>query len=154
MDDEAPGWDAIDAAFARLYPGVEPAHFATARGIGLGDALQGISAFPADGHWHLVTYGLTELFEKESPYPQQSGFGYELTFRVRRAGDEPPPRWALNVLEQIARTVVDGTDYAAGHRLQTGTIVLAFTRSTRSTSARFGTMSSGSGPPVRSSASR
>ena len=29
-DDEwAPGWDAIDAEFDRLYPGQEPAHYAT-----------------------------------------------------------------------------------------------------------------------------
>ena len=28
-DDFAPGWDAIEEAFAELYPGQEPAHFGT-----------------------------------------------------------------------------------------------------------------------------
>ena len=28
-DDTAPGWDAIDAAFNRIYPDVEPLHYGT-----------------------------------------------------------------------------------------------------------------------------
>ena len=28
-DDWAPGWDAIDREFDRLYPGQEPAHYGT-----------------------------------------------------------------------------------------------------------------------------
>ena len=29
QDDWAPGWDAVEGAFAALYPGVEPQHLAT-----------------------------------------------------------------------------------------------------------------------------
>ena len=39
-DDWAPGWDAIDREFDRLYPGQEPAHYGTnihARAIFGGD---------------------------------------------------------------------------------------------------------------------
>ena len=28
-DDWAPGWDAVEEEFARLYPGKEPAHYGT-----------------------------------------------------------------------------------------------------------------------------
>ena len=45
-DDGSPGWDAIDAALAPLYAGIEPKHYASAVPSFLGgsDALQGISA--------------------------------------------------------------------------------------------------------------
>lgn len=85
--DAAPGWDAIDAALARLYPGVEPWHVAPDVPTRLGgdDPLHGISAYRRDDpvpHWHLVTYGMSELYEKVSDDPDYSGWGFELTLRV------------------------------------------------------------------------
>ncbi len=62
----APGWDTITNAVGAMHPGVEPLHFAMASGVRLGAPLDGISAYRAIDHWHLVTYGLTELFFKES----------------------------------------------------------------------------------------
>ena len=35
-------------------------------------------------HWHYVTYGFTELYEKKSEDPEVSGYGFELTFRLKR----------------------------------------------------------------------
>jgi hypothetical protein len=116
---EAPGWGAIDEALERLYPEQEPKHWATQRGIDLGDGLQGVSAYRANGHWHYVSYGLSELFAKESEFPDQSGFGYELTFRVARPTDEAP-LWPATLLERLAQTVWDGSDYAIGDRVGVG----------------------------------
>src|SRR4051812_23133231 len=96
---EAPGWDAIEQALARLYPGQEPMHWATKLGVALGDALQGISAYEAADHWHYVTYGLSELFVKESETPETSGFGYEFTLRIARTSDAPPA-WPAGLLER------------------------------------------------------
>ncbi|MFC0542287.1 hypothetical protein [Kutzneria chonburiensis] len=50
---EAPGWDAIDARHVGYHP---PKGF-------VGGALQGCSAYPAEGHWHYITYGLSEKAE-------------------------------------------------------------------------------------------
>ena len=46
MTSDAPGWDAIDAALDRLYPGIEPKHYATLLKWSLGgpDPLDGIDS--------------------------------------------------------------------------------------------------------------
>lgn len=65
-----------------------------------------VDAWPAPGHWHLVSYGLTELFEKVSAIPEQDGWGFELTMRVPRIGGESaPPVWAVQTLRDIVRYV-------------------------------------------------
>jgi hypothetical protein len=107
-DEEAPGWDAIDAAFEHLYPGRAPHHWGTdfAARVMLGgpEALDGLSAYRADEpvpHWHWVTYGLTELYDKDSEDAEWSGWGYELTMRVPRDAELPAP-WPIALLQQIA----------------------------------------------------
>lgn len=120
-DVDAPGWDAIDAALAKLYPGIEPFHVAPGAGPYLGGGVQGISAYAAEGHWHLATYGLSELYVKESTDPETSGFGYELTLRIPRSEEESrPPDWPFLLLERVALTQLEGTDYRAGSRLHVG----------------------------------
>ncbi|BCJ33443.1 hypothetical protein Athai_09460 [Actinocatenispora thailandica] len=122
--DEVPGWDAIDGALARLYGDAEPRHYGTLVKWRLGgpDPLDGISAYPrADPvpHWHLVSYGMTELYEKESSNADESGWGFEFTFRVARGSAETePPAWALNVLQNLARYVFkSGNWFEPGHHL-------------------------------------
>jgi hypothetical protein len=123
-EEPSPGWDAIDRALAPLYAGVTPKHFGTMISHRLGgpDPLEGISAYPRSDplpHWHFVTYGFTELFEKETDDPAVNGFGFELTFRlVREPAEAEPPRWALNFLQNLARYVFDtGNRFARGHYL-------------------------------------
>lgn len=113
----SPGWNAITGVLERLYPGVVPRHLAPMPGPAFGGGVQGISAYPNGDHWHLVTYGLTELYAKESEDPDRSGWGFELTIRVAPLTDEPP-QWAFNLLERIAQeTRRAGTVFAVGHRL-------------------------------------
>ncbi len=117
--DDAPGWEAIDRAVDVLYPGVEPHHVAPVLGpqFSRDETLQGLSAYPASDHWHLITYGLSELYTKESDDPDRSGWGYELTIRVRPKTTEPP-RWASTLLDQIAKaTALEGLVFGVGHRL-------------------------------------
>lgn len=67
-------------------------------------------------HWHLVTYGLSELTAKESEDPQRSGWGFELTFRVAPPDDEPD--WASDFLTNLAAYVWQtGHRFAAGHHV-------------------------------------
>lgn len=119
---EAIGWKAIDNALDRIYKGVEPKHMAPLIPYMLGgeDPLNGISAYkrvePVP-YWHYITYGFSELHEKESDNPELSGFGFELTFRVR-SDDEEPPAWAFNFLNNLAKYIFNSGNYFAnGHYL-------------------------------------
>ncbi|PSJ39617.1 suppressor of fused domain protein [Allosphingosinicella deserti] len=112
-DAASPGWDAITGALAGLYPDQEPRHFGPVIRYRLGgpDPLDGFSAWkrlePVP-HWHIVTYGFSELYEKESDDPEVSGFGFELTFRPTcDPAEEEPPMWALDFLQNLARYVFD-----------------------------------------------
>ena len=123
-DVEAPGWDAIDGAFEALYGDQEPLHWGTIIRWSLGgpDPLDGLSAYRVEEpvpHWHLVGYGLSELYEKTSEHEDQSGWGFELTMRLRRKDDEKsPPGWALSVLQNLSRYVATtGNTFAAGHHM-------------------------------------
>lgn len=80
----------------------------------------------APAHWHLVTYGLSELDEPEEaelavPEPDEddealSGWGFELTLRVPDTGEEP--LWAVELLTNLAAYVwSSGHPFAAGHHL-------------------------------------
>ncbi|NHZ37130.1 suppressor of fused domain protein [Massilia rubra] len=116
------GWDAINASLAQAYPGQEPRHAAPVlpASLGGGDPLDGISAyFSTQGwpHWHYVTYGLSELYGKESEDLDHSGYGLELTFRLRALpGQTEPPSWAFDFLQNLARYVFrTGNVFQDGH---------------------------------------
>lgn len=119
QDLPTPGWDAITDAFAALYPGIEPKHVGYHPGLAFGSGLQGCSAYRAADHWHYVTYGLTELWEKEGDAEQTlSGWGYEFTMRVPLQDDDTPPNWPFVLLEQLAKTSNQyGALYDVDHRV-------------------------------------
>lgn len=124
-EDRPHGWDAITAAFEVAYPGqTNPPHRApkVARMHDLSEraaAFDGVSAYDAGDFWHLITYGLTELYGKESEDPDTSGFGYELTFRIPKLSARPP-LWAFEVLEAIGSRVWGGMVLGPGHAIKTG----------------------------------
>jgi hypothetical protein len=110
---EAPGWAAIDRALGMVHPGIVPHQFAskTAYDLESPSPLPAVSVYEGIGpeHWHYVTYGLTELFEKTSADPGVSGFGFEITFRLPRpAGEEKPPVWPIRLLQGIGHYVLSG----------------------------------------------
>ena len=120
--DEAPGWASIEAAFSAAYPGVEPRHYAPGPPVSLGGILDGISAYETPQGWHLVTFGLTELYAKESGDPQVSGWGYELTLRT--LGADEPQGWALELLLAVAQvTHARDVVFGDGHRLDVGSSI-------------------------------
>ncbi len=121
---QAQGWDAINEALRPTYGDKEPLHWGTLISYALGgpDPLDGISAYRRDDpapHWHFVTFGLSELYEKKSDIPEQSGWGFELTFRlVRQPTEEHPPDWPLSFLQNLARYVYDsGNPFDSGHHM-------------------------------------
>jgi hypothetical protein len=108
----------------QLYPEqTNPPHFAPALHPPFTEdaMLYGISAYRADKprHWHMVTNGFSELYEKESDDPDVSGWGFELTFRLARgAKEKQPPSWAINFLLNLGRYVRRSRNpFGNGHRM-------------------------------------
>lgn len=118
---ESPGWNAITAALEAVYGAQPPRHVGYIPGLHFGSGLQGCSAYWSKTHWHFVTYGLTELWEKdEGSDPDVSGWGYELTIRVAGQPAEPPA-WPFGLLEKIARHTHEQLHpFAIGDRLDPG----------------------------------
>lgn len=121
-EEQAGGWIAIDEALKALYPNQEPQHFGTLLPYELGgpDPLNGISAYWREQplpHWHYVTYGFSELYDKESEYEETSGYGFELTFRLVAGADtNTPPQWPISFLQNLARYVFkSGNVFDDGH---------------------------------------
>lgn len=117
------GCDAIAERLRALYPGQEGQYYGVIVPAFLGgnDPLDGIEAWKSEAgcpHWHYVTYGFTELYEKESNNPEESGYGFELTFRLKRGEEEMPPAWPMNLLQNLARYVFSsGNVFGAGHHM-------------------------------------
>ncbi len=130
---ESQGWDAIDQALESLYGEQQAKHYGTAIPYMLGgeDPLDGISVYESNSpapHWHFVTYGFSELYEKESDDEHTSGYGFELTFRLKRQeNEEEPPSWAINLLQNMGRYVFgSGNVFHSGDYLDAnGPICLA-----------------------------
>lgn len=102
----SPGWQAIDDAMAKLYGSAQPRHVSYAPPAAFGTGVQGCSAYAADGYWHYVTYGLSELYVPgPRDDPQYSGWGFELTLRVPRSSDVEAPDWPFTMMNEMAKHV-------------------------------------------------
>lgn len=79
------GFDAIEKKFKKMYPKQEEIHFHAPVSSRLGgdDPLDGVSIFRGEGYYHFVTFGFSELYEKESEDIEYSGYGFELTFKLK-----------------------------------------------------------------------
>ena len=120
---EAPGWDALTAAFEAKYPDQKhPAHFGSyacfrpAQG-----PLDGISVYNGGDYFHFVTYGLSELYEKQNGNPYRSGYGLELTLKLKKEGLVNPMleiRHVCSLLQMVAGiTVNNGHQFLPGQYL-------------------------------------
>lgn len=104
----SPGWQAIDDAFEKLYPGQTPDHFGTSllsRAIFGGDEyLDGFSIYSSPkGYKHLVTYGMTVLYGEEDAFGGEwNGWGYEMTIKLKEK-DTESCMWAINMMSNLAR---------------------------------------------------
>jgi len=115
-----PGLVRIYEEWAERYPDVQPLTVQFAADGESGAVLDGVLAYPLDGHWLLVSFGLTELGEKTSGEARVSGAGFEFTCRVpREDGDEAVPAWALRVLHALADRFLAGSDLDVGHWIVT-----------------------------------
>lgn len=129
------GADYIAEKMHELYPNQEGRFWGTLMPYFLGgkDPLDGVEVYESEKgivHWHYVTYGFSEQYTdedgSEEDYEEDgleygsdmpSGFGFELTFRLKKDSDEPPI-WPVNMLQNLARHVFSTGDcFDAGHHL-------------------------------------
>ena len=105
----ADGWLNIEKEFLRIYPGqTKPKHYGTLVKWRLGgnDPLDGISIYDGGDYWHFVTFGLSELYEKESENKEISGYGYEMTLKLKKykfEDEEAEIKNICGILQSIAR---------------------------------------------------
>ena len=122
-EDAAPGWDSIDAALKPIYGDKEPRHYGTVIKHMLGgpDPIDGISSYFTENggikHEHVISYGFTSLYyDEESVGNDYSGYGFELSFRLRVARKDESVNWVINVIQNIARYVFgSGNVFEHGH---------------------------------------
>lgn len=100
-----PGMDALWSALAAAYPAAEGRWARAAEEQSLvGFAIhRGEQPVP---HWHIASFGLSELGDKETDDPAVSGCGYELTCRVPVSASPEPPIWACELLLNLADYVL------------------------------------------------
>ncbi|KAK6639184.1 hypothetical protein RUM43_007454 [Polyplax serrata] len=122
MPPTPPGLGALYSLCRRIYPEqVNPLQVTAVVKYWLGgpDPLDYISMYLNPGnpsinvppHWHYISFGLSDLHgdgrvheisEPDSP----SGFGFELTFRLKREPEETaPPTWPAAVMQALAKYV-------------------------------------------------
>ncbi len=125
----ASGWDAIVAEFERIYPGqTDPKHFGTLISWRLGgpNPLDGTSIYDGGNYWHFVTFGLSELYEKESENKEYSGYGMEFTFKLKKGcyneeNEEDELRCIVGNLDNIAKiTYEEGELFLPNEYVYTG----------------------------------
>lgn len=124
---KAVGWDAITDACEIIYPDQkEPRHYGTLVKWRLGgnDPLDGISIYDGGDYWHFVTYGLSEIYEKETDNKDVSGYGMEFTFKLKKADyedEEAEIRCICGILQAVARiTFTKGEIFRPYEFLYTG----------------------------------
>ncbi|MDE6833635.1 MAG: suppressor of fused domain protein [Ruminococcus sp.] len=123
------GWEAIEKAFTEIYTGQDnPKHYRTIIPYILGgnDPLDGISVYDGGDYWHFVTFGLTELYEKENDNPEYSGYGMEFTLRLKKGcydieDEENEIRCIAGILQKIAKiTFENGELFQENEYIYTG----------------------------------
>ena len=123
------GWDAIASAFERIYPGqADPLHYGALIKWRFGgkDPLDGISVYDGGDYWHFVTFGLSELYEKQSENQEVSGYGMEFTLKLKKVNekeDEAEIRGICNILQTIARITFQNNEvFKANEYVYTGQV--------------------------------
>lgn len=121
------GWEAITNECERTYPNQkDPKHYGTLISWKLGgnDPLDGISVYDGGDYWHFVTYGLSELYEKETDNKDVSGYGMEFTLKLKKGNfenEEAEIRCICGILQSIARiTFTRGEIFKPFEYLYTG----------------------------------
>jgi suppressor of fused-like protein len=116
------GLHALYAACRSVYPNQpNPLQVTAVTKLWMGgpDPLDFISMYDNPGdpsvgippHWHYISFGLSDLYGDGRLYKingsgSPSGFGFELTFRLKKGEDESsPPTWPASVMQSLSKYV-------------------------------------------------
>ncbi|XP_019877711.1 suppressor of fused homolog isoform X2 [Aethina tumida] len=116
------GLESLYSLCRKIYPGqVNPLQVTALLKYWLGgpDPLDYISMYANPGdpqenippHWHYISFGLSDLHgdgrvHEPSGPEDSSGFGFELTFRLKREPEETaPPTWPATLMQSLAKYV-------------------------------------------------
>lgn len=106
------GMDAIDKEVNRVYPNesLYTNYVPMIRwDLGGPDPLDRVTIHDGGDYYKYVTYGLTELYDKESEDQTKSGFGMEFTFKLKKdtyKDEEGELKNVVGVLQTIARSTI------------------------------------------------
>jgi len=103
MVEPGPGAKALDAVLDQRFPAVRP--FVVLMTSADQDGFEQVKVFLASqSHfWFYITFGISDLGEKQGTHPALSGLGYELTMRVPAGSKSSPPDWPMPLLNNLAR---------------------------------------------------
>ena len=121
------GMDAIDKEVEGVYPNesLYTNYVPMIRWeLGGPDPLDRVTIYDGGDYYKYVTYGLTELYDKESKDQTKSGFGMEFTFKLKKDAYKDK-EWelknVLGVLQTLAKsTIVDGEIFKPYEYIYTG----------------------------------
>lgn len=119
------GFDAIEKSFKKIYPKQEEIHFHAQISSRLGgdDPLDGISIFRGEGYYHFVTFGFSELYEKESEDIEYSGYGFELTFKLKMSEEQKSrKKRELDIRDRELKNICSILQELAKYVFETGEI--------------------------------
>ena len=106
------GMDAIEKEVNRVYPNesLYTNYVPMIRWeLGGPDPLDRVTIYDGGDYYKYVTYGLTELYDKESEDQTKSGFGMEFTFKLKKDAykdEEGELKNVVGVLQTIARSTI------------------------------------------------
>ena len=106
------GMEAIDKEVESVYPSnsLHTNYVALERwDLGGTEPLDRVTIHDGGDYYKYVTYGLTELYDKESKDKTKSGFGMEFTFKLKKAAfkdEEKELKNVVEVLQTIARSTI------------------------------------------------
>lgn len=87
LNEESVGFDAIEKHFGKIYQeNINPKHIfpIVPWRFGGNDPLDEIDIYNTKDFYHFVTYGLSELYNKENNNKDISGYGMEFTLKLKK----------------------------------------------------------------------
>ncbi|CAG2160262.1 unnamed protein product [Oppiella nova] len=125
----SPGLQSLYETCLRVYPNqTNPLQVTAVLKLGGPDPLDYISMYANSGdpalnvppHWHYISFGLSDLHgdgrvHEITGSQTPSGFGFELTFRLKREPEEmSPPTWPAAVMQALAKYVFQSDNLLCG----------------------------------------
>lgn len=112
---EKQSWDYITELFNKIYPGQEePLHYGPIISwrFGGNEPLDGVSVYDGGDYYHFVSYGFSEVYEKETDNKEYSGFGFELTLKLKKNKDinEEEIVCMAGIFQEIGRMTFNNGD--------------------------------------------